>query len=260
LIFSFRQPEAYTGYLSGFIKIAQLLVIQRSVVAVKQGEAVYPGDILDEMQLRFMVYGTRSPMNWAQKLWGYGKRIRETSTCLGHMKWSDNGQHLSYRGLELSKTQFGRFVQHQIKQLQAQLEELLLVSNVNVPPLDLQALKDNPGICTPGWSFLKDPRNAEQLAGGDSWLLDYVLGSSELQERFLLKPGSTTWKSRAVDDYLKKVDAFLERLAVVVHFVSGQPARGTELFSIMWMNTVLGFRRSVTARTECYSAKVKGAL
>ena len=72
-----------------------------------------------------------------------------------------------------------------------------------------------------------------------------MLNISQLQQRFLLKPGSTTWKSKAVEDYLKQVDAFLERLSLVVHFVSGQPARGTELFSILWMNTVLGFRRSI---------------
>jgi hypothetical protein len=72
-----------------------------------------------------------------------------------------------------------------------------------------------------------------------------VLNIQKLQERFLLKPGSTIWKSKAVEDYLKQVDAFLERLMLVVHFVSGQPARGTELLSILAVNTIHSIYRSI---------------
>jgi hypothetical protein len=45
------------------------------VVAVEQGEVQDPASILEVMYERFMLYSTRSPMNWAQKLRAYGKKI-----------------------------------------------------------------------------------------------------------------------------------------------------------------------------------------
>jgi len=61
----FSEATNYTSHLFAFIKIAQLLIIQRSVLAVKLDEVDHATDILNVMQDRFMVYGTRSPMNWA---------------------------------------------------------------------------------------------------------------------------------------------------------------------------------------------------
>jgi hypothetical protein len=61
----FHEPENFTHHLSAFIKIAQLLVMQRAVVAADSGEAEFPGELLDEMQDRFMVSSSHSPMHWA---------------------------------------------------------------------------------------------------------------------------------------------------------------------------------------------------
>ncbi|KFY31540.1 hypothetical protein V493_01012 [Pseudogymnoascus sp. VKM F-4281 (FW-2241)] len=51
----FSEATTYTSYLSAFIKMTQLLVIQRSVPAVELDEVDYVADILDVMQDRFMV-------------------------------------------------------------------------------------------------------------------------------------------------------------------------------------------------------------
>jgi hypothetical protein len=72
---TFSDSLQYTPYLSAFIKIAQLLVIQRAVLAVDRGEVPHIADMLNVMQERFMVYGTHSPMNWAQKLRSFRKQI-----------------------------------------------------------------------------------------------------------------------------------------------------------------------------------------
>jgi len=44
---TFSDSLHYTPYLSAFIKIAQLLVIQRAVLAVDRGEVPYVADILN---------------------------------------------------------------------------------------------------------------------------------------------------------------------------------------------------------------------
>ena len=39
-----------------------------------------------------MVFGTHSPMNWVHKLWAYGKKVCDTTTALGFITWSDDGE------------------------------------------------------------------------------------------------------------------------------------------------------------------------
>ncbi|KAJ9657038.1 hypothetical protein H2201_008315 [Coniosporium apollinis] len=56
----FLGPYAYSPYLSKFIKIAQMLVIQRAVLAAEEGDVEYPSDMMDELRERFMMRGTRS--------------------------------------------------------------------------------------------------------------------------------------------------------------------------------------------------------
>jgi len=82
---SYYEATAYTPHLSAFVKMAQLLVVQRAVLAVDEDEVDHAADILDAMQDRFMAYGTRSPVNWVLKLQAYGKKIQDTTTGLGHI-------------------------------------------------------------------------------------------------------------------------------------------------------------------------------
>jgi hypothetical protein len=46
---SYHEAPTYTTHLSAFVKMAQLLVVQRAVDAVEEDEVDYPGDILDVM-------------------------------------------------------------------------------------------------------------------------------------------------------------------------------------------------------------------
>ena len=133
------------------MKIAQLLVLQRAVVAAETGETEYPADMLEVLHDRFMVYGSRSPINWVQKLRVYGKKIRDSTTSLGYMVWLDDGQELEYRGLQFSMTGLKQFVRQQVTQAQDQLQQLLLIHAEEaredvIPKLRLQDLKDDPAL------------------------------------------------------------------------------------------------------------------
>jgi hypothetical protein len=112
---SYHEATTYTPSLSAFVKLSQLLVVQRAVLAVDEDEVDHASEILDVIQDRFMVYGTRSPMNWALKLRAYGKKIQDTTTALGYIVWSDDGEELSYKGLELTMTALRRFVSEQVE-------------------------------------------------------------------------------------------------------------------------------------------------
>jgi len=74
------------------------------------------------------------------------------------------------------------FVLAQVEVNQSQLHELLLVNPEEnredvVPALTLRALKDDPTISEPGWSFLQDTRNTA-LHGHDQWLLNRVASTN----------------------------------------------------------------------------------
>lgn len=82
---SFRDANQYTPILSGFIKVGQLLVIQRAVLAVDEGTVDEPSNILDEMRQRFLIHGCATLMGWALRLRTYGKKIkvRQLRSCRG---------------------------------------------------------------------------------------------------------------------------------------------------------------------------------
>ena len=243
---------AYTPNLSGLIKIGQILVIQRSVVAAAEGEIEHPADILDEMRERFMIHGSRSPFNWALRLRAYGKKIRNSTTSLGYIQWSEDKEKLSYKTTELPLQHFKEFVRMEVELAQTQMENLLLLhpdecKEATVPAFRLRHLKDDPSNNTRSWSFLVDSRNHEELSNKSRWLLDRILNTDWLRDEFLKlnANGRYHWLSSSVDQYLSQVDEFLERLLLLIHITSGQPARGTEIVSLRYHNTVEGHLRNI---------------
>lgn len=151
---TYHTAAAYTPSLSAFVKLAQLLVVQRAVLAVEEDEVDYPSELLDVMQARFMAFDTRSPMNWVLKIRAYGKKVQDSSTVLGNMIWSDDDEELKYKGLTLTMTALRQFVASQVETCQGQLHALLLINTEEervgvVPGLALRALEDNATINEP---------------------------------------------------------------------------------------------------------------
>jgi hypothetical protein len=72
---TFRDPYSYTSYLSGLVKMAQMLVALRAVREAEAGQVSHAADALDRMRERFLVYGVRAPFGWITRLRTYGKKI-----------------------------------------------------------------------------------------------------------------------------------------------------------------------------------------
>lgn len=90
-----REVYHYTLSLSGFIKIAQVLVIQQAVHIVDTEYLVKPADILNKMHARFMLIDTCAPLSWATRLRIYCKEVRDTTACLDYMSCSDDSVSVS---------------------------------------------------------------------------------------------------------------------------------------------------------------------
>ncbi|KAM0689937.1 hypothetical protein Q7P36_008703 [Cladosporium allicinum] len=156
----------------------------------------------------------------ALHLRSFGKRIRDCTTSLGYMRWSEDGQTIKYRDIELQIPVFKRFVLQQVQSAQQSLEALFILRTDEsraeiVPRITLHQIRDDPTNVTPGWSFLKDRHGARNII----------------------------WDLKEFQLYHAQVDQFLEALLLLVHLTAGQPARGTEITGIQHANTL--FHRNV---------------
>lgn len=100
---------------------------------------------------------------------------------------------MSFLDVDLDIAQLRWFIRDQIEAGQKTLEKLLLISpglgeereNI-VPALDIRALKDDFSITTPGWSFLKHPRN-HQLQGKEKLAIAPYLRYSSIEKEIFAK-------------------------------------------------------------------------
>lgn len=155
-----REAYCYSPMLAGFIKIARLLVIQKAVIATEAEPGSYAAEFLEEMRSRFLINGTHSPFSWAARLQTYSKKVRDCTTSLGYISWSDDGQSVSYKDVQmLSITRFKEFVREQVQKTQEELEALLLVhpsesrEDLGVA-FRMHRIVDNAAENRNGWSFL----------------------------------------------------------------------------------------------------------
>ena len=133
------------------------------------------------MRERFLIHGSRSPFNWALRLRAHGKQVRNTTTCLGHIRWLEDGETISYKQTRFSLQGLRDLVRHQVQQAQQILKESLLIEpggnrHEDVPFIAVGRLSDGPTRDDRGWTFLKDPLNRDELPTGHArWLLDRIM-------------------------------------------------------------------------------------
>lgn len=241
---SFFEALNYTSRLSGFIKISQMLVLEAAVRAMESGKVDNPLDPLEEMRQRFMTVDNCTPFSWAVSLRSFGKQIRDSTTSLGYIQWSDDEQTVHYKDVELTMQSFRRFILVQVQRVQNLLSDVLMLGvdearEDMIPMIHLHRLRDNPAVIENGWNFLDDERNRALLPCKKGWLLHRVLRTDRLREQFTYHSSSqhVVWDKQAVRQYHKQVDAFLEGLLLLIHITSGQPARGSEITSLQHTNS-----------------------
>jgi hypothetical protein len=195
------------------------------------------------MMDQFMVRGSHGPMQWMLDLRTYGLKIHYNTTSRGHVEWTDD--QLLYKELHFSMAQF-RSMLHGLASESRRLltEELLFSKAAPVPAVPWESMRDNPTDKRPGWNFLKDQRTRMPV-DGERWLFDRVGQDASIRSQFM-KPGSQSGVDRqAVERYMDRVVEFREKLAVLMHFSGGQPARGLEILSVRHSNTMQGGHRNI---------------
>jgi hypothetical protein len=77
--------------------------------------------------------------------------------------------------------------------------------------------------------------------------MDRVIENEWLSDEFLYlgKNSQIQWQKKRVKEYFQEVELFLERLLLLVHITSGQPAQGTEMLTLRHTNTLHSHHRSI---------------
>jgi hypothetical protein len=148
-------------------------------------------------------------MKWVLNLRAYGAIARDTTTSTGFVNWSDDGQRMSYKTLELSINSLRWFLHDQIQVAQTQLHDLLLLPEGDpdsrahkMPQLRLSSSKDDPTVCLAHYSFLQDKRNDEFLGWQQRYLLKQLQQEPRLRHRFFVNPDTLVWNKQQVERYL----------------------------------------------------------
>jgi hypothetical protein len=149
------EAAKFTPKLSALIKIGQLLIAERALLAVELDEADFPAYALEEMQDRFITKDSRSPISWSLKLRAYGKAVKDNTTSFGYIMWSDDNEILSYKKMRFSMTGLRALVSAEVEAAQNQLADLLLVPPETerkhiVPQFSLRSVMDDPSEGAPG--------------------------------------------------------------------------------------------------------------
>ena len=146
---TFHELYGYTGYLSGLVKIAQMLVVEQAVRMADGGDVAHPADILDAMRECFLLHGVRAPFGWITRLRTYRKKVQNTIISQGYIYWSKDKQTLMYKELRLTITGFRRFIRTEMELAQADFEKLFLIHEKEIREdivsiLYLAQLQDDP--------------------------------------------------------------------------------------------------------------------
>jgi superfamily II DNA helicase RecQ len=265
-----KGPEQYPPILSAVIKIARFMVVQQALELSgperKEEEEAFEDDsayesdgsrahtrrpkgclhFVQEMMDRFMVRGSHGPMQWMLDLRTYGLKIHYNTTSQGHVEWTGKDE-LLYKGLQFTMAQFRSMVHGLATESRRLLQEELLFGNQvaePVPSVPWESIRDNPTDERPGWNFLQDQRT-QMPVDGKRWLFERIGKEARIRNRFM-KPGTRSGVDReAVEQYVDRVIAFREKLAVLMHICGGQPGRGPELLSVRHSNTVQGGHRNI---------------
>ncbi|KAH0424146.1 hypothetical protein CcaCcLH18_11710 [Colletotrichum camelliae] len=121
-------------------------------------------------------------------------------------------------------------------------------SNVQsqLPAIPWSSIKDDHSKTKPGYSFLANNRNS-WVSAGDGWLFMQLARSPANAERWGI---STTGNSRrttdrpfqpsAVQEFGRTFKQLRKQLWMLLHMLSGQPARASKLAGLQTVNTVNG--------------------
>jgi hypothetical protein len=268
-------PSDYTGVYSGIIKVARFVVAldaykewQGHVDRIKvqhendgefdtddaEDEAPGMDEVVKSRVERYMVRGgVVGPilMHWIFGSRAYGMKEHYSTAATGKIQWE--GEYVMYQRIRTSVASIEGMCHMLVSEVEEALAELTLVKDVDsLPRIPWSRVEDDHSDKRIGHSFLTDDRNGEWVSKGDGWIFRWIEASREQKRRWFIgsspvQGSQFAWRRAQVRQYEGRVERFREKLWVLMHMMSGGPARSTEIITIRIVNTANGGPRNVYA-------------
>jgi hypothetical protein len=157
-------------------------------------------------------------------------RIAANTVNQAQIRWYPDSQTMIYKDIQLSVVQIRDWLDQEIESARTIFRQCLCLDLDDIPTFQPGNLVDNWESARPGQSFVNDPRNRRHVEAGSHWLFDKIMKNTELKASWLQQAsnGEWLWKASVASEYEKDVQQFLERILVIMHIGSGQPARRPE--------------------------------
>lgn len=160
-------------------------------------------------------------------------------SVMPRVMWNDqHGEELNIDGHLITITSF-RNLYHKLFDETEKLFRKEVLLDCDIPNFEEHQLIDNLSEKKVNYSFISDPRNP--FLEHRNHLLNHILSPMH-GNRFVLeqREGKILWnrnKSSGITAWVKTCERCLAYLFALFHYGAGQPARGTELATLTWVNT-----------------------
>ncbi|KAG2084486.1 uncharacterized protein F5147DRAFT_589450, partial [Suillus discolor] len=161
--------------------------------------------------------------------------VTANTSLLPRMMWADlEGSALSFDGRLIAIADVVNLYRILMEETKVQLYEVVLLGAA-LPNIDQEHIYDDLSCLDQDYSFLSDRRNRFWEHG--SALMKEMM--STFSKRFVASHNSSgvVWHQGQVRRWMKDCEDCLQKLFLLYHLGSGQPARGTELAIMSWKNT-----------------------
>ena len=199
-----------------------------------------PLDRLTTLVNRFMIRGSHSPIQYILDLRAYGLTIARNSTSIGQIDW--NKETIFYSSISFSMSNFRGFIHGLLYSTRAILFDEILFRSITksrrIPLIPWEKIYENPLDNSPYSNFLNNPQTNLGIPRPQDWLFSRLSQHEDLLRRFQIPSSEFQWNKKRIETFFDSITLFLEKLLILVHISGGQPARGPELLSLQYSNTI----------------------
>lgn len=185
-------------------------------------------------------------------------KIRFMTTAGGVIDWI--GDQVIFRRIRFSMAELSGFMHAVLQEARNIIAELTMCGSDGIhalPAIAWDDVYDDNSNDEVGYTFIKDSRNAPWVEKGRGYVKRQLVQSRKRREAWLRRPEGNDqqasqplrhpYKEKTAREYGRSLDRFREKLLILMHMVSGQPARATEILTVRVENTANGGPRNIFA-------------
>ena len=272
----------YTPTLSAVIKVARIVVLhqiyterQAEIRTIMEERGIREADARQlgtsmfartrQCIHRFMTRTGKetnefpSPMDWMLETRTYGMKIRFSTTAGGMIDWI--GDQVIFRRIRFTMAELSGFMHGVLQEARNVMAELTMCGSEGIrglPAIRWDDVYDNNSDESVGYTFIKDDRNAPWVEKGKQHVMRQLAQCERQRKAWLREPdaaqsneqtsrqaGDHPLREKKAREYGRLVDRFREKLLILMHMVSGQPARATEILTVRVENTANAGTRNI---------------